>query len=122
MEPRHKVWCRITSFVRKTHLIMAALRSKCGHYMLVLPCGFFYISFFFSSPNFSRRRLDVSIHGVALARISDAGLKRAVAVRGSLKYRTQKIAKNSPSGHHRTQLSGYIFAIKAHIDNREKTY
>jgi len=32
-----------------------------------------------------------------------------------LKYRTQK----SPSAHHRTTLSGYIFAIKACIDNRK---
>ena len=30
-----------------------------------------------------------------------------------------KIAKNSPSEHHRTILSGYIFATKAHIDNRK---
>jgi len=36
------------------------------------------------------------------------------------KCRTQKIAKNSPSGHHRTTLSGYIFATKVHIDNRKK--
>jgi len=36
------------------------------------------------------------------------------------KYRTQKIAKKSPPGHHRTTLSGYIFATKARIDNREK--
>ena len=35
------------------------------------------------------------------------------------KCRTQKIAKNSPSGHHRTTLSGYIFANKARIDNRK---
>jgi len=28
--------------------------------------------------------------------------------------------KNSPSGHHCTTLSGYIFATKAHIDNRKK--
>ena len=28
--------------------------------------------------------------------------------------------KNSPSGHHRTNLSGYIFATKACIDNRKK--
>jgi len=27
--------------------------------------------------------------------------------------------KNSPSGHHRTTLSGYIFATAAHIDNRK---
>jgi len=33
------------------------------------------------------------------------------------KCRTQKIAKNLPSGHHHTTLSGYIFATKAHIDN-----
>ena len=36
------------------------------------------------------------------------------------KYRTQKIAKNSPSAHHRTTLSGYIFATKTRIDNRKK--
>ena len=28
--------------------------------------------------------------------------------------------KKSPSGHHRTTLSGYIFATKARINNREK--
>jgi len=32
----------------------------------------------------------------------------------------KKIAKNSPSAHHRTALSGYIFATKAHIDKRKK--
>jgi len=36
------------------------------------------------------------------------------------KYRTQKVVKKSPSGHHRTNLSGYIFATKARIDNWEK--
>jgi len=39
----------------------------------------------------------------------------------SLKYSTQKIAKNSPSEHHWTTLSGYIFATKARIHNRKKT-
>jgi len=33
----------------------------------------------------------------------------------------QKIAKKSPSTHYRTTLLGYIFASKAHIDNRKKT-
>jgi len=32
----------------------------------------------------------------------------------------QKIAKKSPSAHHRTTLSGYIFATKARIDNLKK--
>jgi len=31
-----------------------------------------------------------------------------------------KIAKKSPSAHHRTTLSGYIFATKALVDNRKK--
>jgi len=33
---------------------------------------------------------------------------------------TQKWRKKSPSGHHHTTLSGYIFATKAFIDNRKK--
>ena len=28
--------------------------------------------------------------------------------------------KKSPSGHHRTNLLGYVFTTKAHIDNRKK--
>ena len=36
------------------------------------------------------------------------------------KYRTQKSRQKSPSGHHRANLSGYIFATKARIDNRKK--
>jgi len=36
------------------------------------------------------------------------------------KCRTQKLAKKSPPGHHRTTLSGHIFATKARIDNRKK--
>jgi len=36
------------------------------------------------------------------------------------KCRMPKIAKKSPSAHHRTTLSGYIFATKARIDNRKK--
>ena len=35
------------------------------------------------------------------------------------KCRTQKIAKNSPPGHHHTNLLGYIFATTARIDNRK---
>ena len=83
-------------------------------------CGFFLSSifFFFSSPNLSGRRLDVyhtSSHGVA--RIENACLKCAAC--GSLEMQD---AKKSPSGHHRTILSGHIFATatKPCIDNRKK--
>ena len=50
-------------------VVMAALRSRCGHYIFAL---WFLSSFFYSSPNLSRRRLDVchtSTHGVALVQI-----------------------------------------------------
>jgi len=36
------------------------------------------------------------------------------------KCRTQKSRQKSPSGHHPTTLSGYIFATKACIDKSEK--
>jgi len=79
--------------------IMAALRSRCGHYIFAL---LFLSIFLFSSPNLSGRRLDVyhtSTHGVALVRIHDA--------------------QKSPFWHHRTTLSGCIFAAEACIDNRK---
>ena len=67
-----------------------------GQTIIFLTCGYFFLSsFFISSPNLSRRRLDfchTSRHGVALVWISDAGLKPAA--RGSLK--TQD-AKKSPT-------------------------
>jgi len=59
--------------------------------IIFLPCGFFFL---FSSSNLSRPRLDVchtSTHGVALVRISDAGLKPAA--RGWLEMQD---AKKSP--------------------------
>jgi len=42
-----------------------------------------------------------------------------MAKRGSLIIQDAKIAKKLPYGHHRTTLSAYIFATKAHIDNRK---
>ena len=100
---------------------MATLWNRAGHYMFIL--SFVLSSFFFSWPNLSRRRMDVchtSTHGVALVQIEDAGLKRAARHAARWKYRMQKIAKNWPSVHHRTTVSGCIFATKACIDNRKK--
>jgi len=77
---------------------MAALRSRCGQY--ILPCGFYLLFSFLAY--FSGRRLDVyhtSTHGVALVRIKNAGLKCAAL--GSLKMQDpkmmQKIAIWAPS-------------------------
>ena len=79
---------------------MAALRSRCGHYIFALWFLSFYL--FYSLPNLSRRRLDVyhtSTRGVALVRIYNVGLK--CAARASLEMQDAKIPKNSPSSHHR---------------------
>jgi len=98
---------------------MVALWNRADRYIFAL--WFLLSVFFFSSPNLSRRRLNVchtSTHGVALVRISDAGLKRAA--HGSLQIQDAKCRQKSPFAHHRTTLSGYIFATKAHINNRKK--
>ena len=78
--------------------------------------------FFFSSPNLSRRRIgclpyfhtwcDLSANlrcrsetcCTRLAKIQDAKKSPKIAIR-----------------HHRTTLSAYVFACKAHIDNRKKS-
>ena len=47
-------------------------RHVIGQTIIFLPCDFYLLSFFYSSPNLSGRRLDVyhtSTHGVALVRI-----------------------------------------------------
>jgi len=42
------------------------------------------------------------------------------AARSSLQIQDEKNRQETPSGHYHANLSGYIFAIKAHIDNRKK--
>jgi len=56
--------------VKVGEIIIVALWNRADHYIFAL--WFLLLSFFFSSPNLSRRRLDVcyiSTHGVALVRI-----------------------------------------------------
>ena len=85
--------------LRMSFIIMVALWNRADHYIFIL--SFVLLSsFFLSSPNLSRHRLDVchtSTHGVALVRIWDAGLKPAA--RGSLKTQdATKVAKNRHLG------------------------
>ena len=100
-------------------VIMTALWNRAGHYIFFrVISSYLTIYLLFSSPNLSGRKLDVyhtSTHGVALVRISNAGLKPKLTARGSLKYcRTRK---NRHFWHHSTTLSGSIFGTKACIDN-----
>jgi len=83
--------------------------------IIFLPCGLFYL--LFSWHNLSRCRLDIChtcTRRVALARTYVWNVLHT----GSLKIQdTNKRRKKSPSRHHRTTLSGWIFAIKERIDS-----
>ena len=71
----------------------------------------------FSSPNFSRRKLDV--HHT----FTQCGLSANLGCRSEtccMRLAGNTGRKKSPSRHHRTTMSGYIFATKACIDNRKK--
>ena len=102
-------------------LVMVALRNRADHYIFAL--WFLLLSFFFfSSPNLSRRRLDVchtSTHGTWCGLNANLRCRsETCCTRLAGNAWTQKIRQKSPSWHHRSTLSGYIFATKARIDNR----
>jgi len=97
---------------------MAAQHSRTRTYIFS-SCGFFFLLFYFLAHS---QRSDIGclpyFHtwcglGANLECMSEMCWKRLAD-----KYRTQKWRKNSPSGYHRTTLSGYIFPTKANIDNR----
>ena len=78
--------------------------------IIFLSCSLFFLSSSsFSSPNLSRRRLDV--YHTYLEYRSEMCCTRLTGNAGR---------KKSSSAHHRTTLSGYIFTTKAYIDNWKK--
>jgi len=104
---RQAIICLPYSYVRLAE-------SRCKHYFH--PVSSF---FFFSLPNLSRRRLDVyhtstQWYGLSanLGCMSEMCCTRLAENTGH---------KTSPCGHHRTTMSGCIFATKACIDNRKNT-
>ena len=86
---------------------MAALRSRCGHYIFAL--SFVLSSFIFSSPNLSRRRLDVC-HTCTHRLSANLGCRSETC---STRLAENTGRKKSPSRHHRTTLSACVFATKA---------
>jgi len=110
-----------TTFIHS--FIMVALWNRADHYIFILSFVLFLSFFFFSSPNLSRRRVDVCHTCNAHMVWPYCEFKMQVwnvlhAARW--KYRTQNSRQKSPSGHHCTTLSGYIFTTKPRIDNRKK--
>jgi len=91
----------------------------------ILPCGFFYLlSFFFL---FSSLILAVAdwmstiLPHMVWPYSANLGCRSETCCTRFAEIQDAKIAKKYPSGHHRTTMSGYIFATKARIDNRKKT-
>jgi len=112
-----------TTITITTVLIMAALRNRAGYYIYA-PWFLLSSSFFlFSSPNLSGRRLDVyhtSTHGTMWPYANVECTSETCYTQLAGNAGPKKTARKSPSGHHRTTLSGYIFATEARINNRKK--
>jgi len=109
-------WRHNILYIVNIVLIMVAPRNRADHYIFVLwflSSSFFFL-LLFSSPNLSGRRLDV--YTILLQMVWPLCEFRMqvwnVLHVARWKCRTEKIAKNWPSGHHGTTLSGYIFATK----------
>ena len=72
--------------------------------IIFLPCGFFFLSFFFSLPNLSRRRLDVcanchtSTRGVALISANFRCRSETRCTRLAVNTGCKKVAKNRHLG------------------------
>jgi len=100
---------------------MAALRSRYGHYIFIL---WFLFSIGLSSifPHLISAAADwmSTILHTWCGPSANVGFRSETCCTrlASWKWRTQNIAKNSPSAHHRTTLSGHIFATEARIDNQ----
>jgi len=102
------------------YLFMAALWNRAGHYIFVL---WFLLSFsLFFFPRLISAVADwmsaILLHMVWPCEFRTHVWNMLQTARWT--YRTQKWRKKSPSAHHHTSLSGYIFAKKACINNRKK--
>ena len=100
--------------------LMAALRSRCGHYILQL--WFLSSSFFFlPSPILSGGRIGCLRYFFTCWGLSvNLGCRSEMCCMRLAENTLRKNNEKSPSAHHRTTLSDYISATKACMDNPKK--
>jgi len=99
---------------------MAALCSRCGHYIFVLWLLLLSIFFFLLAYSQLSQIGCLPYFHRWCGLIANLGYRsETCCTQLTEKYRTQKIAKNSPSGHHCSTLLGHIFVTKARINNRK---
>ena len=113
--------------IGQTIIFMAPLWNRAGHYifilflLLLLSSSFFFLLFFprliSAVEDWMSTILPHMVWPQCEFRMQVWNMLHAAR----RKCRTQKSCQKSPSGHHSTTLSGYIFATKAYIDNRKKT-
>ena len=106
---------------RKGALVPIFMEALCNRKAIIfLPCDFFlssiFLSFFPRRPQIGCLPYFYTWHGRSenLECRSEMCCSRLAANAGP------KSRQKSPSGHHPTTLSGYIFATKTCIDNRKK--
>jgi len=90
---------------------MSALRSRCGHYIFAL---WFLLSFFpclISAVADWMSTILLLFHTWCGLSANLGCRSQTCCTRMAANTACKKIAKKSPSGHHRTTLSGYIFAL-----------
>jgi len=95
---------------------MAALRSRCGHYIFAL----WFLSFYLF---FIPRLISAVADWMSTILHTWCGLTANLECMSEMccTWLARNIGhKKSPSAHHRTTLSGHIFITKARIDNRKK--
>ena len=114
---QHRIWCERSTKTKRTPLVglvMVALCNRAEHYIIAV-VSFFFL---FSSPNLSGWRLDV-YHTKATWCGLSANLE-CMSEMCCTRLTENTGRKKSPFWHHRTTLSGCIFAAEACIDNRKK--
>jgi len=92
---------------------MAALRSRCGHYIVVL-----FLLFFLAQSQ--RSEIGCLPYFYIWCGLSANLECRSLCCARLAGNAGPKNRKKSPSGHHSANLWGYIFATKARIGNRKK--
>jgi len=95
---------------------MAAVHSRCGHYIFVLFLSSFFLGFFLASSQWSQTGCLPHLH-------TWCGFSANLECRSEMycmRLPENTGCQKSPSRHHCATLSGCIFAAKACIDNLKK--
>ena len=107
---RSETWISSVVAISAVFVFMVALRNRADHYMFAL---WFLSSFFFP-------RLISAVGDWMSTILPHMGWPFSANLECMSEMCCTLLAKKSPFWHHRTTLSGCIFATEPYIDNRKK--